>query len=307
MASAAAEAAVLGLVEVWLQNSLLDYSAGDGRFSTPPHTISIEICGVRARLGFSSEPLAHLVVPYVSHLQTKAEPEIDFELHECGGVVHLFKESRHVSLLRSRQALPVIQRHLTEAIIGRLGSEIVLHAASLVKNGRALLISGRPGAGKTTLSLALEEAAFKFGGDDIAILDRTGGIRGVPFAPAVKAGSWPLVETFRSDLRTNPIHRRLDGRRIRYVKPRRYAPAKSHPVKAIVFLVRRGSGDPALEPLEPIKAISNLIGGAFAADHQMTVPRLKALVGCVTQAGLYRLSYSRLDEAVALLERMWHA
>jgi hypothetical protein len=302
-----ADTAVLGLVETWLQQALLQFVPAAGRFAPPPNAIDIEIAGLRARVGFSHATLADRVVPYLAHLKTTADPVTAFALHATGDLAHLFEHRRHLCLMRARQALPVLQRYLTEAILARLGTSFALHAATLVKDGRALLVHGRPGAGKTTLSLALDAAGFRLGGDDIAILDQKGRVRGVPYVPALKAGSWPIVQRFRPDVGTHPIHQRLDGRRVRYVPPIRFAPARSHPVKAIVFLSRRGSGAPALKELEPLTAISSLIGTAYSPDHRMTAIRWKALVGCVSQARVFELSYARLDKAVNLLERIWDA
>jgi hypothetical protein len=62
-----------------------------------------------------------------------------------------------------------------------------------------------------------------------------------------------------------------------------------------------------LKEVEPLAAISSLIGTAYSPDHRMTAARWKALVGCVSRARAYELSYARLDKAVNLLERMWHA
>jgi hypothetical protein len=302
-----ADTAVLGLVETWLQRALLQFIPAAGRFAAPLHAIDIDIAGLRARVGFSHEALAARVVPYLAHLETTADPVTAFALHAIGDLVHLFEDRRHLCLMRARQALPVLQRYLTEAILARLGTSFALHAATLVKDGRALLVHGRPGAGKTTLSLALDAASFRLGGDDIAILDAKGRVRGVPYVPALKAGSWPIVQRFRADVREHPVHQRLDGRRVRYVPPIRFAPARSHPVKAIVLLSRLGSGAAALKEVEPLAAIASLIGTAYSTDHRMTAARWKALVGCVSRARVFELSYARLDKAVNLLERMWDA
>jgi len=308
MTTAAAETAVVGLLERWLQSGLLEFIADGLRLSPPPaKAISIAIAGVRAQLAFSSERLARLVVPCVAHLETAEAPEVAFELLERGDLVHIFQDAQHVSLVGSRQVWPVVQRCLMEAIIGRLGADFVLHTATLVKDGRALLVTGRPGAGKTTLSFALDASGFDLAGDDIAILKADGRVEGVPFTPAVKAGSWPLVAGLRDDVGDTPVYKRLDGRSVRYVRPRRYARAAAYPVEAVVFLHRRATGGAALTPVEPFDGLSRLIDGALAADGAMTPGRLKALDRCVSDARLLELSYARLDDAASALERMWHA
>jgi len=53
---------------------------------------------------------------------------------------------------------------------------IVLHAAVLEKDGRALILAGPPGIGKSTLTLALLERGFRFMSDDFCPVERTTGL-----------------------------------------------------------------------------------------------------------------------------------
>lgn len=69
-------------------------------------------------------------------------------------------------------------------LLDRIDQFIVLHGAVLAKQGRALLISGPSGAGKTTLTLALLQAGFQLLSDDFAPISRGSG-RVTPFAKAL--------------------------------------------------------------------------------------------------------------------------
>ena len=61
---------------------------------------------------------------------------------------------------------------------------LLLHAATVERDGRALLMTGHSGAGKSTLSAILGERGWRFMGDEFALLDLADG-RLHPFPRAV--------------------------------------------------------------------------------------------------------------------------
>ena len=197
----------------------------------------------------------------------------------------------------------MVKGQLLNEILESAIYELALHAASLIRNGRMLLVSGHPGAGKTTLTLGLVDAGFGFAGDDLALLNSEGRVTGVPFAPAVKSGAWNLVATCRPDIRNFPVFRHPDSKRVRYPTPRGLVPYIDYAVGWLVLLDRQPGAAAMLKPVDPVSALRWVLQESYAQGQQLTVAGFKALGRAIDGAKYYRLTYSRLDDAVELLDR----
>jgi len=76
-----------------------------------------------------------------------------------------------------------------EALLDRVAGFAVLHAGAVAHAGRAWLLAGPSGAGKTTLTLALLERGFPLLSDDFAPLDlATGLVHPFPKSLGVREG-----------------------------------------------------------------------------------------------------------------------
>jgi hypothetical protein len=195
----------------------------------------------------------------------------------------------------------MVKGQLLTEVLERGGYELAIHAAALVKGGRAALLCGNPGAGKTTLTLALVNAGFGFAADDVTLLHAGGRCAGLPFAPAVKAGSWSLLSKYCPDLDAAPIFRRPDGKRVRYAVPKALALPADKAVGWIILLRRDSSSNARLQPIDAAGALRGLLNGASAPGRELSNTAFDALTDLVGSAEAYCLSYSRLDDAVELI------
>lgn len=240
------------------------------------------------------------------HLEIQRETaDVLLQVVELEGRIHLFRDCGWV-LSCSPDELPVMLKgQLLTEVLDRGTYELALHAAALVKNERIVLLCGNPGAGKTTLTLALVHAGFGFAADDVTLLDSRGYGVGLPFAPAVKAGSWPLLAKYCPGLDDVPICRRPDRRRVRFAVPREFVPLSRSPVPiGSVLLLRRGRDSKAcLEPVDPASALRGLLNGAFSPGRELSATAFDVLTQVVGSAETYCLTYSRLDDAVKLVTR----
>lgn len=240
------------------------------------------------------------------HLEVRRETaDVLLQVVEHEGRVHLFRDGDW-ALSCSPDELPVMLKgQLLTEVLDHGAYELAVHAAALLKNERTLLLCGNPGAGKTTLTLALVHAGFGFASDDVTLLDSRGHAVGLPFAPAAKAGAWPLLAEYYPDLDAVPVCRRPDRRRVRFVVPKEFVPLPPSPVPiGCVVLLRRGHDSKAcLEPVDPASALRGLLNGAFAPGRELSSTAFDVLTQVVASAETYCLNYSRLDDAVELITK----
>ncbi|WP_077959862.1 serine kinase [Ensifer adhaerens] len=287
----------------WSRLGLLDIVL-DEEEGPPVRSLVADLAGTAVSIACHDHSLANLVLPVFEHQRVKErEPSIVYELASLGNTVCISRNRARGMIVAANAAAPALKAMLTDDVLAGLRRQVALHAALLVKNRQGLLLCGAPGAGKTTLALALLRADFACGGDDIALLDEDGLVQGVPFAPAVKRGSWGLIAGMREAIAAAPIHRRLDGKTVRYLASIPYAPHETVPLHSIVLLRRRRNGPVSISAVEPARVLSELLSGAFTPARRLDLAQFETLLGALRRARTVELSYARLDEAVAALSQ----
>jgi hypothetical protein len=130
------------------------------------------------------------------------------------------EEGRTVGLVRAPDRWPL--RHYKQAIfitlyqhLRRRGQHLI-HASAIGHNGRAALIAGRSGAGKTTTMLTCVAAGLAFLGDDTTLVQRTpaGDIDVIALLSTLdvtdKTAAWfPELAPFLSPLRSHTGKRQI--------------------------------------------------------------------------------------------------
>lgn len=304
---ATARAAVRKYLAHWSRQGLLDILL-DAEEGPPLHSQALDLAGTAVTIACYDRSLAELVLPFFKHRSVpEREPSIIYEVAGFGNGACISRNRSQGMIVTADETVPALKAMLTDDVLAGLKTQVALHAALLVKNRQGLLICGVPGAGKTTLALALLRAGFAYGGDDIALLDHDGRVQGVPFAPALKRGSWGLISDMRDAIAAAPIHRRLDKKRVRYLASMPYAPHEAVPLGCIVLLRRRGKGPVSVSAVEPARVLSELLAGAFTPAGRLDLTQFETLLSVLRRTRAIELSYSRLDEAVETLGRQHEA
>lgn len=296
-----AKAFVGGAIEAWARHGLFHPSLRQGRAAAaePPLSQDLTLAGLSVRIAYG--PTADRIAHVFAHLRGPGgRPDMQFEVTSQGDQLHLHRNGDWLLASSFEEFPTLLKGELLTEVLEHAAYDVALHAASLIRGERALLVSGRPGAGKTTLTMALVKAGFGFGSDDLTLLDCSGA-RGVPFAPAIKAGAWPLVAQYWPEIGEVPVFRRPDRKRVRYLPPAEVASDTSREVGWVVLLRRRSEGKASLERLDPIDAIRGLLEGSYAPGRRLTSGGFDALVRVAATGECYALTYSRLEDAVDLL------
>jgi hypothetical protein len=268
---------------------------------------NLEVAGVAARLCYHDASLVTRLAPVFAHLESgtgKLATRHDLFRVEDFVLIRSGDDEGEALVFAAAQAAPAIKGLLTDAILSNADEAVVMHSACLEAGGGGLLLMGAPGAGKTTLTFGLLHRGFRYGGDDIARLDPNGLVEGAPFALALKSGSWRLAEALAPGITAQPIHRRLDRKRVRYFSPERELIAGPLAPRWVVLLRRRKDGPARLNRVEPAMILSEIISGASSSNQQLSAQQFATLSRFLNTAGLYVMHYSRLDGAVDALTRL---
>ncbi|MEI2297445.1 PqqD family peptide modification chaperone [Ensifer sp. MJa1] len=268
-------------------------------------TQTLSIAGRRIRILY---PMAHAfpTVGVFRHLEVEQETtDVVFQWAEHDDRLHLFRNGDWLLASASDEMATVLKGEVLNDVLGTSTYELALHVAALLKDERLVLLCGDPGAGKTTLTLALAHAGFGVASDDVTLLQGDGRCVGLPFAAAVKSGAWPLLAPYFPDLAEMPVFRRPDNRRVRYIAPK-ISPdllSRQWPVGSVVMLRRDRDSRLRLDEVGPVDALCGLLGGAFAPGGELGAIGFDALARVVGSARAFRLTYSDLDGAVDLIRR----
>ena len=154
-----------------------------------------------------------------------------------------------------------------------------------------------PGAGKTTLGIALSHNGWEVDADDVTLMHGDGRVSGIPFPFAAKSGSWPLISHFFPDGLAERVHRRPDGQQVRFIAPRKLAAARPRPIGAIVLLNRSASGDTRIEEIDRALAFKTLLAEADSRDHRLSTAGFSAMISALREARCVKLSYCDFVEA----------
>lgn len=197
----------------------------------------------------------------------------DFIVSFPSGAQFIVAMDRKAVLASTEPGLPAdhVQRLLTDQIAPRILAQLgklVVHSACVNIGGRAALLVGRTGLGKSTLGASLHRQGHRLMGDDATIISWRDG-RGVCQAvyPSLRLYSdsikkvvgegWSETETSEGGPKS-----RLDG----WLGDARYPDGL--PLAGIFFL--GGCGAPMAIPIPPAKACLRLIEHAFWLDPRDT-------------------------------------
>ena len=185
---------------------------------------------------------------------------------------------------------------------GSLG-RVLLHAGAVERDGRAIVVAGESGRGKSTLTAALVQAGFNYVTDELVLIDPlTAHVEPYPKALDLSAESHTLLGL------GDPAGIGLQGtgvpRRPRLiVRGRRARPARA----ARRPLRRRSRADDGVRSLAPVDALVELLRSTFAEtfilpDALGTLARLCTVTPAI---GLDRMPLDAAVDAVsqALLDQ----
>ena len=273
-------------VQVWRRYRLLDGVAEVGFCDAVAHD------RVHAILGYLETPVAE---PVTTRLHVVSDSN-GYRIAR-GGVLWL-------DGLAPDQLGPLIKALVWQACVRATPHLLNIHAGAVADGESCILLPGRPGSGKSTLSAALGRSGYVYLSDEVALLDAPAlRVRPVPLAMCVKSTGWDALASFYPELADLPVHRRGDGKIVRYIRPP-VDPASlraSYAVSRIVFPRYVPGCVTTLQPLGPVEGLRRLLGECVSAPAGLTIDIVATMVDWLGQVQCEELEQSSIREAVALL------
>jgi HprK-related kinase A len=186
---------------------------------------------------------------------------------------------------------------------------LLLHAATVERDGRALLMTGESGAGKSTLAALLGERGWRLMGDEFALVDlETGSLHPFPRAISLKNRAIGLFEDMEPG-RLGPLLEETPKGRIRHLRPAADAIARmDEPAPpALILFPRFDTGfDPAVRPVGAAEVFVRLTQAS--TNYVFLGERgFDALTGLVGSVPARAIDYADTETAIALVEELWPA
>jgi hypothetical protein len=284
----------------WSRTKLLSAFVSTNNLK-PTRVVFIAIAGHNVALQFYDNALANRVLPVFSRLKTRSRrPAEIFHLLSRDSLTYVFQDGKPAQVLELDQAAPVLKGMLTDSLLARDEYTLALHCAMLLRGDQALLLTGPPGAGKTTLTLELLARGFEYAADDITLLLRDGRVRGVSYAPALKSGAWELSKELSFQLSDTPIHKRMDGKRVKYISQVKVNKQTPVQVKWIANLHRNGAGSTRWHSVDVATTLKKIIKGAHAHNESLNDSQLRVLIKMIGRSTAGILEYANAREAAYL-------
>jgi HprK-related kinase A len=184
---------------------------------------------------------------------------------------------------------------------------LLLHAATVEKDGRALLMTGESGAGKSTLAALLGERGWRLMGDEFALLDLADGrLHPFPRAISLKNRAIALFDQVDPD-RLGPLLAGTPKGDIRHLRPNADAVARmDEPAAPALILFPRF--DRTFErAIRPVGAAEVFVRLTQASTNYVALGErgFDALTGLVGSVPAQAIDYADTDMAIGLVDELW--
>jgi HprK-related kinase A len=185
-----------------------------------------------------------------------------FDIHGDGEALHRD--------LRADEVLPHLEWGISWRIVARRGDFLQVHAASMARDGRGVVLAGASGAGKSTLVAGLLARGWDYLCDEFALINPdTLMLHPYPKAVCIKAGSFDAVRRLGLSFSRDRHYAKAIKGRVGYINPADLGSNVAGgpcPVRHVFFPHYGGDGEPRARRVPPASAVFGLLSQVLNRD-----------------------------------------
>ncbi|HVF63862.1 MAG TPA: HprK-related kinase A [Casimicrobiaceae bacterium] len=218
-----------------------------------------------------------------------------------------FEGERSFEPLSFAQAFPMLEWGLNWCVTSHCHQYLMVHAAVLAREGRAVVLPAPPGSGKSTLCAALMLAGWRLLSDELALIDPVSGtLAPLPRPVSLKNASIDVIRCYSTAAVLGPLVRDTRKGTVAHLKPTAMSVAAADTPAQPAWLVfpRFQQDAPArIGELPRAEAFMRLVDNAFNYDV-LGRSAFLAAAELVDACRAYDFSYSSLDDAISAFDSL---
>jgi HprK-related kinase A len=224
------------------------------------------------------------------------KPQVSFEMDG----------QRPFNPLAGDQGFPLLEWGLNWCVYSGCHQYLVLHAAVVAREGRALILPAPSGSGKSTLCAALALSGWRLLSDELALIDGQGRLVPLPRPVSVKNQSIEVLSRHFPALRFGSrVEETVKGVVAHFAAPTDAVQRAAEPAwPAWVVLPRYAPGAPTtLSPLPRAQGFMSLIENAFNYDL-FGGAGFERLGQVIDRCRCFEFEYSDLGQALQVFDAL---
>jgi HprK-related kinase A len=185
---------------------------------------------------------------------------------------------------------------------------LLLHASSVEKDGKVLIMTGESGSGKSTLSALLASRGWRFMGDEFALVDPiSGDIHPFPRPVSLKNEAIAMMRALLPATRFGPVQLATAKGDICHLIPGSAAIAAMNDPAPPALILFPGYGLP--RAIRPVGTSETFVRLTQASTNYTALGEagFDALTRLVTRVPACAIDYPDTDTALTLVEELWAA
>jgi len=207
-------------------------------------------------------------------------------------------------------AFALLEWMLNWCVSGSANAYLIIHAAVVEKNGRAMVLPAPPGSGKSTLCAALASRGWRLLSDELTLIRLDDGMVAPLARPvSLKNASIPVMKAYAPTAQFTKSAMATTKGTVAHVRaPDASVARNDEPARIawVVFPKYEAGAVLTLAPIARARAFMRVAENAF--NFSLTGERgFQALGGVIDQCNSFDFTYSDLDAAIALFDAMAQA